>query len=120
MPKSESFAIATQQSYAAGKAPSGYGTKKGRKDAGRKYEEPKSQYEQTADPSHKVKSSANLTLWKGFSDELEKISAAKGPMMIGQSLPTYSKSPAVKLPSETKSGPMDRAKSIPPPPATAG
>lgn len=50
MPKSEAFAIATQQMHAAGKSPKGYGTAEGRSTAKAKYDEPKSHYTQTADP----------------------------------------------------------------------
>lgn len=87
MPKSTSFAIATQQSHATGHTPAGYGTTEGKREAKKKYDETKSHYEQKADPSHKTKTSANLSLWKGFSDELEKIAAA---------------TPAVKLPKPMK------------------
>ena len=75
MPKSEAFAIATQQSHATGHTPEGYGTAKGKAKAKRKYDHP-SQYEETADPGSKSKSSSmNLAVLMGFSDELQKISA---------------------------------------------
>jgi hypothetical protein len=48
MDKRTAFAIATQQAYAAGKAPKSYGTKAGRREAKRKYDEPKSHYKKTA------------------------------------------------------------------------
>lgn len=40
MPKSEAFAIATQQSHALGKSPKGYGTAEGRREAKAKYTTP--------------------------------------------------------------------------------
>jgi hypothetical protein len=40
MPKSEAFAIATQQSHAVGKSPKGYGTAQGRETAHEKYKTP--------------------------------------------------------------------------------
>ena len=71
MPKSEAFAIATQQSYATGKAPKSYGTSEGHHEAKKKYDAPKSEYKKEADPSHKSKtSSLSMDFWKGFSDEL--------------------------------------------------
>jgi hypothetical protein len=74
MPKSQSFAIATQQAYAAGKAPKDYGTKKGRGEAHKKYERSQSSYTQTADPKTKT-SAAKVAFYEGFADELMKISA---------------------------------------------
>lgn len=41
MPKSEAFAIATQQGHALGKNPKGYGTERGRRVAKRKFDTPK-------------------------------------------------------------------------------
>lgn len=41
MPKSQAFAIATQQSHALGKSPKSYGTKRGRQEAKAKYDTPK-------------------------------------------------------------------------------
>ena len=74
MPKSEAFAIATNQSHATGHTPSGYGTAEGKRKAQAKYDKPQSEYVQTADPSGKSKSSGiDVDLLKGFSDELEKI-----------------------------------------------
>ena len=75
MPKSQAFAIATQQSHATGHTPQGYGTAEGTRKAKRKYDKPASSYTQTADPSSKTKSSGlNLVFLKGFTSELEKIS----------------------------------------------
>lgn len=74
MPKSQAFAIATQQSHAAGKTPKGYGTAEGKRKAKQKYDKSPSSYTQTADPSSKVKSSSiDVALLKGFANELEKI-----------------------------------------------
>lgn len=76
MPKSQAFAIATQQSYAAGKAPKGYGTSEGRHEAKEKYDDPKSHYEPKAKPSTKSKEASlsfSLDLVRGFSNELTKI-----------------------------------------------
>lgn len=50
MKKSMAFAIATQQAYAAGKAPKRWGTREGRAEAKQKYDEPRSHYKQTANP----------------------------------------------------------------------
>lgn len=72
MPEGMSWAIATQQAHAAGKTPKGYGTAEGKKKAKKKYDKPKSEYTQTADPSSKSKTSS-LAFLKGFSDELMKI-----------------------------------------------
>jgi hypothetical protein len=113
MPKGEAFAIATQQSYVAGKAPSKYGTTEGRRKAKKKYNGNESEYELKANPSHKVKTSENLILWKGFSDEMQKIAAVQlkltGPK-------TITKSVTPKLPAEKSNDPMNGTKTLPPPP----
>lgn len=85
MPKSESFAIATQQAYAAGKAPkSGFGTSKGKREARQKYDEPKSEYKKVADPSSKTKAgSISLVSLLGFSNELQKIAQLPKPTSLG-------------------------------------
>jgi hypothetical protein len=49
MPRSMSFAIATQQSHSLGKSPKGYGTTEGREDAKRKYQTPEDDVK-AADP----------------------------------------------------------------------
>ena len=78
MPEGQAWAIATQQSHAAGKTPAGYGTAEGRKTAKKKYDKPKSDYTQTADPSIKDKTSQiDLSLLKGFSDEMKKIAGTE-------------------------------------------
>lgn len=76
MPKSEAFAIATQQSHASGHTPKGYGTAEGKREANKKYDKPASEYEQTADPKSKS-SSVNVTMLQGFADELSKIAGLK-------------------------------------------
>jgi len=76
MPKSQAFAIATQQSHATGHTPGGYGTAEGKQKAKRKYRKSQSEYTQTADPSSKSKTSS-LAFLKGFSDEMKKIAANK-------------------------------------------
>jgi hypothetical protein len=53
MSESQSFAIATQQAHATGNTPKDYGTAEGKRKARRKYDEPPSQYKQTADPKTK-------------------------------------------------------------------
>ena len=130
MPKSEAFAIATQQSYAAGKAPKKYGTPEGRHEAHKKYDEGKSHYKQTANPSHKSKTSG-LALWMGFSDELQKIAASatgvadtikmgKKPTLT--STPKLTSKPVVKEP-EPPAAVLDQissSRTIQPPPVTAG
>ncbi len=48
MPKSQAFAIATQQAHKIGKTPKGYGTAEGKKKAKMKYVLPKKEYRKTA------------------------------------------------------------------------
>jgi hypothetical protein len=84
MDKSQAFAIATQQAYAAGKAPKKYGTKEGRREAKQKYDEPKKHYTQTADPKSSSKTaSIDSGMLLGFADELNKIAAFKPASMKG-------------------------------------
>jgi hypothetical protein len=45
MPESMAFGIATQQAYAIGKVPKGYGTAEGRRTAKKKYRQPATAYE---------------------------------------------------------------------------
>jgi hypothetical protein len=125
MPKSESFAIATQQAHATGHTPQGYGTSEGKREAKEKYDSPKSEYKQTADPSHKTKTSANLALWKGFTDELQKISAVGGSAMTKlktappKMAPSYAKAGVAPLESATKADVTMSTKALPPPAITA-
>lgn len=89
MPKSEAFAIATQQSHALGKSPKGYGTAEGRHTAKAKFDTPKDD-KKTANPggltTPRLKHAAsalsphdratglmNTEQLRAFADELEKI-----------------------------------------------
>ena len=125
MPKSESFAIATQQAHAAGKSPKGYGTAKGRKEAKQKYDEPKREYVQTANPSHKTKTADSLALWKGFADELQKIAMTTPANITAMARPKPVKMGHTSMPRDTppKIPTMDSLSSTKlttPPPVTAG
>lgn len=73
MPKSEAFAIATQQSHATGHTPKGYGTSQGKHTAKAKYDTPKDD-EQTANPGHLE--SPKMAMFNAFFDELNKIKNA--------------------------------------------
>ncbi len=128
MPKSEAFAIATQQSYAAGKAPKKYGTTAGRQEAKKKYDEPKSEYTKTPSPSHKTKTSARLALWKGLGDELEKIATsptrAAGPANVIKMKPPSPKLVSKPLqkdpdPPASTADQISSSRVIVPPPVTA-
>lgn len=55
LPEGAEWGIATQQGYATKKAPSDYGTKKGRQKAKKKYKKPAKEYEQKAKPKKKKK-----------------------------------------------------------------
>lgn len=105
MPKSEAFAIATQQSHALGKSPKGYGTSEGRKAAKQKYDEPKSHYTQTADPKEKTAFSINSAVMSGFCDEFQKIAGLEmkptAPEALGapkMTAPKVSTSTSTKAP----------------------
>ena len=119
MDKSQAFAIATQQSHATGHTPKGYGTAEGKSEAKAKYDEPKSAYEQKADPSHKEKSAAaDLVFWKGFSDELTKIATMPGAKLPRLPKPTTAiREPAQAVPMRD---PLSSMKNTSPPPVTAG
>lgn len=130
MPESQSWAIATQQAHKLGKTPKSYGTAEGRKEAKKKYDEPKKDYVQTADPSHKNKSSAvDLAMWVGFADELQKIAAAASVGDITKSvarkstltkMPKLTSKPVVKEP-EPPSATLDHlssSRTSQPPPVT--
>jgi hypothetical protein len=132
MPKSESFAIATQQAYGAGKAPKkDFGTSEGKREAHKKYDAPKSQYEKKSDPRSVGKAKFGglaLETVVGFKDELQKIAlatvgdmtnSAKKPSSMF-SKPKMSSKPNVKEP-ETPSSTMDHfssSKTLQPPPVT--
>ncbi len=135
MKKSTSFAIATQQAYATGKAPKkDFGTPEGKREAHQKYDEPKSEYKQTADPSHKSKTSTiHLVSLLGFADELQKIAqTTTAPTSVGdvrkalsaegtsltKRKPSYSKTRKEPLPITSPSELAESSKSIQPPPVT--
>lgn len=50
MTKAKAFAIATQQSHAAGKTPKDYGTPQGKREAKAKFDKPKKEYVKTPNP----------------------------------------------------------------------
>lgn len=114
MPEGQAWAIATQQAYAAGKAPKKFGTTEGRKDAKQKYDGPKSEYVKTPDPKTKS-SSIDVALIMGFSDELRKIAAA-----TFTATPTTGSVDVAKMVSKGKSSLTTLPKQIskPSPPAT--
>jgi len=125
MPKSESFAIATQQAHAAGKSPKGYGTVAGRREAKQKYDEPKREYVQTANPSHKPKTASSLVLWKGFADELSKIAMTTPGHITAMARPKPIKMGRTSMPRDTPpptpmTDALSSTKITPPPPVTAG
>lgn len=131
MPESQSWALATQQAYAAGKAPKKYGTKEGKKEALKKYDDPKSTYKKTADPSSKSKSAGlGLDFLNGFYDELEKIAVVGVADITKQvkNTPTLTSKPKlVSKPTitelETPGTTIDQlgnSRTTPPPPVTAG
>ena len=75
MPKSEAFAIATQQSHAMGKSPKGYGTAEGKREANVKYDTPKDD-EHKANPGNleSPKMASIFEIMKAaMLDELQKI-----------------------------------------------
>jgi len=114
MPKSEAFAIATQQSHATGHTPKDYGTSEGKQEAKKKYDEPKSEYTQTADPSSKAKqSSISLAMMLGFSDELQKIAGLPVPKRKKINTQPVTPSPLASGHEFVESG-----KTIQPPPAS--
>ncbi len=118
MPKSESFAIATQQAYAAGKAPSSYGTAKGHSEAHQKYDAGKSHYEKAADPKSKSKSAGlPLNMILGFSDEMKKIAVAP----VSLTKPKLPKATSVPQPAPETAPVQDHIGSMkanPPPPVS--
>lgn len=79
MPKSQAFAIATQQAHAVGKSPKGYGTSEGRSEAKKKYDTPKDD-KKTANPG-KLESTkmANplmkISMFEAFCDEMANLSS---------------------------------------------
>lgn len=101
MNKSQAFAVATQQSHAAGKSPKGYGTSAGKTIAKAKYDQPKKTYTKTPNPQGLKTPKLHdkpKTRWTGsklvtkqsmaaFVDELEKhafaVSQYSGPLGYG-------------------------------------
>lgn len=130
MPESQSFAIATQQAYAAGKAPKkGFGTPAGKKAAKQKYDSPKSKYTKTADPGHISKSASFSAMWMGFSDELLKIASAvtvsdvtKSVKPPGAKPVKLTSKPVVKEPDPPAStlDQLSSSRILQPPPVTSG
>lgn len=85
MQESTAWAVATQQAYAAGKSPKGYGTPQGRHEAKAKFDKPKKDYVQTANP--KVASAVDgysLAMFSSFSDEMQKIGGS-----VGEAIKTF-------------------------------
>lgn len=77
MPKSQAFALATQQSHALGKSPKGYGTEQGRETAKAKYKTPGDD-KKKANPGNlkSEKMAMDAITMHAFSDELQKIKEA--------------------------------------------
>lgn len=129
MPESMSWALATQQSYAAGKAPKNYGTTQGKKKALRKYDDGKAAYKKTANPPSKTKTSGfSLAFLSGFVDEMEKIAAmsvsdvTKGikNSTLTQKPKLVSKGQKVDLQPSANQDALISSRTISPPPVTAG
>lgn len=89
MQKGTAFALATQQSHALGKSPKGYGTSEGKAEAKEKYDGPKKEYKQTANPgklqtpklpdrSKKKHASLGTAQLLAFADELDAINKEGG------------------------------------------
>jgi len=129
MPKSESFAIATQQAHAAGKTPKGFGTSAGKHEAKKKYDAPKKAYKKTADPGNIAKTSGvSLAVLAGFSDELQKIAGASTVSDITKTIkppglkpPKLTSKPVVREPDPPAStlDLLSSARTNQPPPVTA-
>jgi hypothetical protein len=130
MSESESFAIATQQAHATGHTPKGFGTSQGKKVAKGKYDEPKAEYVQTADPSSKTKkSSISLVSVQGFARELEKIATLASVNAVGNGAlrrstlmtpPKKTSIPRDPAPPAPMTDLLSSTKTIQPPPVTAG
>jgi hypothetical protein len=75
MPKSEAFAIATNQGHALGKNPKGYGTAEGKAKAKKIYSTPKDDV-RTANPGGLTSSKMGSVMVTAFFDELEHIKNA--------------------------------------------
>lgn len=133
MKKSIAYGVATQQAYAAGKAPKGWGTPQGRREAHQKFDEPRRAYKKTADPSHKTKSSGiDLVSLLGFADEMMKLAQLPKPTTTGvvraevpragtalsTKRPHYSKVHKDPVPPSSTSDLAGDAKTVQPPPVT--
>ena len=127
MSESESWAIATQQAHATGKAPKSYGTAEGKREAKKKYDEPMSAYKKTADPGHISKTSGvSLDIWMGFSNELQKIAAPvpqtiQSAKRVKTGLPKLTSKPAITEPDPpaSKVDQLSSSRNQTPPPVTA-
>ena len=103
MPKSQAFAIATQQSHALGKSPKSWGTEEGREKAKAKYKTP-SDDKKTANPgnlkSEKMAMNINEVTRNAFFDELLKIGTVLPPMHPrGMNAGVHSPAPAPGAPT---------------------
>lgn len=101
MPKSQAFAIATQQSHALGKSPKGFGTPEGRRTAKAKFDTPRDD-KKTANPGglkspRLEKGAMDLSSFRAFRDEFQKIATTTGSLgaVVKKVLPT----PAASNPS---------------------
>ena len=66
MPKSEAFAIATQQSHALGKSPKGFGTAAGKAKAKAKFKTP-------GDDVHTANPSKEASVFAAFTQEVQRL-----------------------------------------------
>jgi len=66
MPKSEAFAIATQQMHSLGKTPKGYGTESGKATAKAKFKTP-------GDDVHTANPSKEASVFSSFAHELQRL-----------------------------------------------
>ena len=107
MPKSEAFAVATQQSHALGKSPKGYGTAAGRHTAKEKFDTPKDDVK-TSNPGHlespKMKKNA-------FATTLLKLALGGPPPLPAAALAQHA---AKKVPNlfDISKGPAAGAREI--------
>lgn len=85
MNKSTAFAIATQQSHKLGKTPKGYGTKAGKSEAKKKYDQPRKKYVKGANPGNletpklKKRKKADITKFSKMAEHL-KLAIGASPM----------------------------------------
>jgi hypothetical protein len=69
MTKSQAFAISTQQGHKLGKNPKGYGTKRGKRAARKKYDKPRKEYVKTPNPKG-LESPKMASVYTAMTDEL--------------------------------------------------